>query len=115
MQVDRTLKAGQTIPPLRVRLGFVDPDENLNTFINADTPVTFAMRNRVTPPVVVVDDKEAVVVAVGTGWVEVEYEWEDGETDLPGLYFGEFTFDVAGKALPAPTNNYIAVRVIPTL
>jgi hypothetical protein len=115
MLADRTLKEGQLLPPFQVRLGFADSSEDLTEFVGLSTPVTLTMKTRGSNVAAKIDAAAATVRAVGAGWVDVEYEWQEGDTDTTGLYFCEFTFDVGGKSLPAPTTNYIAVRVIPTL
>lgn len=110
---DRTMKKGTLIPPLRVRLGFQasDSNESLDTYVTTGTPVTFSMKTR-GADTYQVQDSPATVVATGPNWVDVSYTWQVGDTDTPGLYFGEFEFVVGGQPLPAPTEGFVAIRII---
>ena len=111
--VDRTLKKGTLIPPLRVRLGFQasETGESLDTYITTGTPVTFNMKARGSTAYTVLNGA-ATVIATGPNWVDVTYDWQPGDTATPGLYFGDFEFLVGGQPLPAPTESYVSIKII---
>lgn len=82
------IKQGDLRPYLEgqlVRLtetGEVDGPQDLS-----GATVVFTMQNNDTKDIVV-DEQTAVILDPLTGMVQ--YQWQDGDTDIPGKYFGEF-------------------------
>lgn len=72
--------------------------------------VTFTMRPVAGCGGPIVSGAAAIIDAKG-GFVE--YTWQARDTDVPGLYIGEFTTVIGGKPLSFPNQGYVLVRVTP--
>lgn len=58
-------------------------------------------------------DADAVVVDADAGLVR--YDWQDGDTDLPGYYRAEFEVTSAGKPTTFPNNTDTIVHIRPAV
>jgi hypothetical protein len=108
----KAMKQFDTLPVLEVRCRYKDPLEDLSASVGLGTPVVFIMRNRRTPTATpVIDRAPASVVSSTASVVTLRYEWNPGDCDVIGEYWGEFELDIGGEPLTAPTQGYILVRV----
>lgn len=107
------VKTGDYGNALIVDLYYKDDDYDLTDTVTLATPVVFIMTSpgsTDTPPI---DRAAASVAAVDTTarTVTVSYTWAEGDTDTPGIYYGEFEFDLTGGPQTAPTQGYVTVIV----
>jgi hypothetical protein len=108
------IKTGDYGSALRVDLYYRDDDYDITDTVSLATDVVFIMTPQGvtdTPPTI--DRGTASVVNVDTDLkvVTVNYQWQSGDTDLPGVYDAEFEFDLPGGPSTAPTHNYLTVVV----
>jgi len=98
------LKRGDTVPALRrTLLNAIDDPVDLT---NAD--VSFHMRQKGRDDAAV--DAAATVVNASGG--EVEYRWEDGDTDEAGVFLAEFEVTYAdGSVETFPNTDNILIRI----
>lgn len=58
--------------------------------------------------------RAAVIVDVPTG--AVKYVWQAGDTDVPGVFYGEFCIAFAGpRPQTVPGSGYLTIEVQPRL
>lgn len=105
--IDFWIKKGDRRPYLKGVLKDENGDVIDLTVANA---VYFSMETRdsETPKI---SRQAAEVVSAVDG--EVQYKWAAGDTDTPGIYFGEFVVDWSGSAddLTIPNDGYIIIEV----
>ncbi len=71
--------------------------------------VTFLMRRRgPSGELTVFEDAE-----VGDG--KVFYTWQDGDTDIPGFYYGEFKIELPDGQITTPSDTYLQIKIVPVL
>jgi hypothetical protein len=105
---DFTIKAGATFPPLAA---------TLTDAAGVPIPLTAAtVHFRMKPTTgggAVVDHAAAIVSDVaGT----VRYDWQAGDTDVPGYYRAEFRIVWStGAVQPVPSDAYLTILVAPGL
>jgi hypothetical protein len=59
-------------------------------------------------------DKPAIIVDEALR--SVRYEWEPGDTDTPGIFYGEFyVVRPDGKPTGAPNDNHLTIAIYPSL
>ena len=99
------MKAGDTTPAVEAEL--TDANDNAVDLSEVDT-MSFELRDRFGDEVF---SKSADVVDDLGG--EVEYNWDDGDTDEPGDYRGQFvvTFENGEDQLTVPTREWIDVFI----
>ncbi len=109
---DVTLRVGNLAPALYGRL----TDDTGLPLDLTDASVRFRLAHAL-DGTVVVDDQLAVVLVenpadLATDEANVRYDWQVGETDTPGLYYGEWQgVDGDGKPFTAPTTGYVVVSI----
>lgn len=98
---------------LVVDLSYKDDDYDITDTVTLATPVVFIMSPPGTTDPPLIDRVAASVVAVDTAaqTITASYTWQDGDTDTPGVYYGEFEFDLSGGPATAPTSGYITVII----
>jgi hypothetical protein len=107
MAIDFVLKRGDRSSPLRRTLtDFAGEPVDLTS-----KTVKFFMTNvRTGAPIVNGVEITPVDAALGI----VQYEWEEGTTDLAGDYRGEFqTTDPEGLEQSFPNDGYIMIQITP--
>jgi hypothetical protein len=111
MTVDYTIKAGDRVPDLAATL-----TDAAGTPVNltGNTGVAFRMTSvdslTGTPAV----DAAAVVDTPATG--SVHYAWGVGDTDDPGLYYGEFQVTWGdGRTTTFPNGSNILIKIVAQL
>lgn len=103
---DLTIKAGDTYPPLVTTL-----EENGGP-LDLTTATSITMRMASDSPPSAVDDLVCAVVGDPTQGV-VEYEWQAGDTDVPGTYKVDFVIDFGTgqlQTVPNETEKEIVIR-----
>lgn len=107
---DFAMKAHDTLPSLRVTLTLSDGSP---IDLTTSTSIDFIMREETA--LVPVVDSPAIVFGSPTDGV-LEYEWIDGDTDIPGIYRGEFEIHWStGKKQTVPTLSYITISILADL
>ena len=95
------IKRGGTSPSLRYAL---DPA----TVDLSGASVVFQWRQRGSATV----NSRAATIVTATGTPEVQHNWAAGDTDVAGLYEGEFRVTFAGGAVETfPNAGFIAIRI----
>ena len=105
---------GDTAASLVLSVSYEDPLETLS--INPDSvsfymwPVGTYETDKASS--MVVDGGSATVNSNTGGIIELQYDFEAGDIDTLGAYWGEFKFDVDGSGLTAPTIGKVYIVVI---
>lgn len=107
------VKTGDYGTALVVDLNYEDDEFDITDSVELATPVVFIMSPPGTTDPPLVDREVATVTDVNTAanTVTVEYRWQNGDTDTPGVYNGEFEFTLTGGPVTAPTHGYITVVI----
>lgn len=108
MTTTKSMKRGDLLPVLEVRLAYAEGD--LSAAIPPGTPVRLTMKGR-GDSAPKIDKAPASIVSSANGEVVVRYEWALGDTDNTGTYQVEVEFTVGGKTLTAPSAGYLTVRI----
>ena len=105
--IEHVLKAGDTFPSI-----YVTVTDSLGNVVNlTGASVDFVMV-RDTGDLVITDDAILDDPADGV----VRYDWQTGDTDVPGRYNIEFVVTFANrKILTAPNGEYIELLIVPRL
>lgn len=108
MKPDFWLGQGNQLPTLKATLKDVD-----GTLIPLDTvpppEVRLVLRQQGYPFALV----NAVALITDAAASEVEYVWEAGDSDLPGLYFGYWqVFYEGGGSLRVPNDGFMRIPVV---
>jgi hypothetical protein len=106
MSYDFCLKEGDLYPPLQAYLKQAD---NTTLVLSEEDTVKFIM----TP----LNDRSTVIIDVDANinsYAEglVTYTWQEGDTDNPGLYQGEFVVMLDGTTrMTVPNNDYFIIKI----
>lgn len=105
--IDRVvLKAGDLLPLPAVQVldaaGVAVPLGDAADFVWRMTPFAAGLRDDVTGD-----------ARVGSEPSTLEYPWQEGDTDTPGLYRGEFRARFRDGERTIPTDGYIVVEIRP--
>lgn len=112
MSTVKKLKQHDIGDALSVVISYADLDLDVTGTINPGTGVVFTMAPAATPTEPTISRQEAEVVDFAIPQaVLVRYRWASGDLDTPGIYFGEFEFDLSGNPLTAPADGYITIIV----
>jgi hypothetical protein len=104
-----TIKRGDTAPAIA---GVLLDARKRPVPIADDDVVRFYMRNRDLSQGGEIAGKLATVTDAEDG--EVEYRWEDGDTDVDGVYDGEFVIEFFGGGKETfPNGEYINIVILP--
>jgi len=99
MDADYELKAGDTSPPLQTQFTVNGEAQDLS---NAES-VTFRMMPLGSNEVSVEGDAQIVTASEGVA----AYHWQDGDTNVPGLYFAEWVVTYpGGKEQTFPNDEF---------
>lgn len=108
---DFWLKAGDLVPSITSTL----VDANGNPIDIHDADVTFVMR-------LMDSDGDAVLEEVATNaqngdgtdgsMGDVRYDWQEGQTDIPGGYEAEWRVAFADGQGSMPNNKYVTVAIV---
>ena len=104
---DFVMKEGDLAPSLTAALRDHD-DQPVNL---TGATVTFRMRRRNATANVV--DAAATVVTAASG--TVRYDWVAGDTDVAGLYDGEFVAELPSGRETFPNDRFISIKIHATL
>lgn len=75
--------------------------------------ITFSMKTR-DLLTTIVDNQPVEIVDAEQGLVN--YNWQEGDTDTPGKFYGEFTAILAdGTPVTFPNNTYIHIEILAAL
>lgn len=112
MSMVKKLKRHDIGDALTVTIYYNEADLDITGTINPATGVVFTMSSADTPTVPTVNRQVAEVVDYAIPQaVLVRYQWASGDLDTPGVYLGEFEFDLSGNPLTAPADGYITLIV----
>ena len=103
---DVTMKKGDRLPLLSGTMTLNGAAVNLT-----GATVTFRMRRVGTGASQV--NAAATVTNAAAG--RVQYAWAAGDTDVPGLYRGEWVASFAGLAQTHPGDTYLVIEILDTL
>lgn len=104
------IKAGATKPAVRVRLR--NPGGGIPTLAGSTVKFSLKLEDSAAG-VYVFQDHDAVIE--NAGQAIVAYEWDDGETDTPGDYLGEFKETNVDGVSVWPNRRFVKIRINPRL
>lgn len=112
VQPDFSIKTGDTGPAIEATLTGAN-DEAVNIF---DADVRFIMRSIRGTEAVLAAEAENLQVGEDTNVGKVRYEWAEGDTETPGLYFAEWEVTFQNDAVETfPNDGHLVVAVIEDL
>lgn len=100
-----TIKEGDTEPILTATLERNGSAYDLSELSNPS--VQFRMGFTDDPPIV---DAQATIVTASSG--EVQYEWQDGDTDTVGTFKSEFVVTGDNTETTFPNDGYFTITVL---
>ena len=105
---DFWVKEDNTRPYLEAILK--DEDDAVIPLTLPPNDVLFSMEDRDTGAAKI--SRQSCVITDAANGV-VQYRWSSGDTDTPGVYFGEFIidWDGAGDEITCPNDGYIVIVV----
>lgn len=97
-----------------IKEGDLDPSFGVQLTVSGEavdlTGKTVVFRMRDTNTGLVVVERAATIVDTTTG--HVEFQWADGDTDVPGLYRAQFEVTSAGRPRTFPADDYLYIRIV---
>ena len=99
---DFKIKQGDTDPPIEATL-----QTDGTAFDLSGLSVSFVVGSTRAEPIV---DASASIEGDGSNG-EVSYQWQNGDTDVPGVYKSEFVVDDGGDERTFPDEDYITVKI----
>ena len=111
-----TIKRGDTLPALQIsvyRTGRLS--ERLPLNLSAVTACTFSMRSECGDQII--NSQPATIVCTSDG--TLQYSWQPGDTNIEGMFNGEFELSFSGynstTIMSLPPMGYIRVEILKDL
>ena len=104
------IKRNDTLPALQVSIGTRgNLGQKIGFNLSGITAVTFTMVDSCSNAKVY--DQSARIICYSGG--TIQYDWQDGDTDVDGIFMGEFELKYAtGQRLSIPTQGGIKIEIL---
>lgn len=112
-----TIKQGDLRPYLKAQLVRLNDDGEIEgpQDLTGAEAIVFTMKNKATSAVPIDEGTDVTVLGDPT-LGNVQYEWQPGDTDIPGSYLGEFEATFGGEPMTFPNNLLgFAIKIVAEL
>lgn len=103
-----TIMQGETYPPFMATL-----TDDTGAAVNLTGATVKLRMANASNGINVINDAAVTVTDEAAG--TVEYDWQAGDVDTPGLYFATVWVTTDDGLTPYPNNSYIVVEILPAL